>query len=201
MKTKFTFLLIFCISFLSAQSRIFDHTINENSLTDQQKISTTLASNYILTKYYSQSSFDLKSDLQIILPNNKQINAKYSKSFSYSNKSESSSYVIENEPNSELVFSKYDNMITGMYASGNGEKIIFHANGQRYIFAVSVVNEGSLLNQDSKNDFILSESSISQKVNSNVCLDTTPVCSATTIDVLVVYTSAARTVWGGCRTK
>ena len=195
-KTKFTFLLIFCIAFLSAQNRIFDHTINENSLTDQQKISTTLASNYILTKYYSQSSFDLKSDLQIILPNNKQINAKYSKSFSYSNKSESSSYVIENEPNSELVFSKYDNIITGMYASGNGEKIIFHQTGNG-IFAVSVVNEGSLLNQDSKNDFILSESSISQKVNSNVCLDTTPVCSATTIDVLVVYTSAARTVWGG----
>lgn len=195
-KKRFTFLLIFCIAFLSAQNRIFEHTINENNLNNQQKISANLASTYVLTKYYSQSSFDLKSDLKILLPNNKEIKAKFSKSFSYGNKSESSSYTIENEPKSELVFSKYDNIITGMYASNNGEKIIFHqtSNG---IFAVSLVNEGNLVNQDSKNDFILNESAISQKVNANICLDSTPVCPATTIDVLVVYTNAARIAWGG----
>ena len=196
MKTKYTFLLILCIAWLSAQKRIFDHPVHSNSLTEQQKISADLASGYILTQYYSQSSFDLKSDLQILLPNNKLINAKYSKSFSYGNKSESSSYIIENEPNAELVFSQYDTVTTGMYTSGNGEKIIFHQTDNG-IFAVSVVNEGRLLNQDSKNDFILGESSISQKVNANVCLSTTPVCPATTIDVLVVYTNAARAAWGG----
>ena len=196
MKTRFTFLLIFCIALLSAQNRIFEHTIGENNLNNQQKIGANLASTYVLTKYYSQSAFDLKSDLQIILPNNKEIKAKFSKSFSYSNKSESSSYTIENEPKSELVFSQYDNIITGMYASGNGEKIIFHQTGNG-VFAVSVVNEGGLANQDSKNDFILNDSAISQKVNSNICLSTTPVCSATTIDVLVVYTGAARIAWGG----
>lgn len=196
MKTRFTCLLILCISFLSAQSRIFEHAINENNLNINQKISTNLGSNYILTKYYSQTSFDLKSDLEILLPNNKEIKAKFSKSFSYTNETESSSYIIENEPKSELVFSKYDNVITGMYASGNGEKVIFHQTNNG-IFAVSIVNEGKLVNQDSKNDFILNESAISQKVNANICLDNTPVCSATTIDVLVVYTNSARTAWGG----
>lgn len=196
MKNKFTFLLIFCITLLSAQNRIFEHTINENNLNDHQKINANLASTYILTKYYAQSSFDLKSDFKILLPNNKEIKAKFSKSFFYSNKSESSSYIIENEPKSELVFSKYDNMITGMYASANGEKIIFHQTGNG-VFAVSVINDGNLANQDSKNDFILNESALGQKVNANICLETTAICPTTRIDVLVVYTSAAKTSWGG----
>lgn len=196
MKTHLTYLLLLCGTFLFAQNKIFQNQISDNNLNSQQKISTNLVSTYILTKYYSQSSFDLKSDLQILLPNNKEIKAKFSKSFSYSNKSESSSYIIENEPKSELVFSKYDNIVTGMYASGNGEKIIFHQTDNG-VFAVSVVNEGGLVNQDSKNDFILNESAITQKVNTNICLDNTPVCSATRIDVLVVYTNAARIAWGG----
>lgn len=196
MKTKFTFLLIFYIALLSAQNRIFEHTIGENNLNNQQKIGANLASTYILTKYYSQSSFDLKSDLEIPLPNNKVIKAHFSRSFSYTNGSESSVYTLENEPKSELVLSKSGNTITGMYASESGEKIIFHQTDQN-IFAVSIVSESKLINQDSKNDFILNEAAISQKVNSNICLSTTPVCPATTIDVLVVYTSAARIAWGG----
>ncbi|MCY0968818.1 zinc-dependent metalloprotease [Chryseobacterium wangxinyae] len=196
MKTRLTAFFILCASLLFAQNKIFQNQLSDNNLNSQQKINTNLASNYLVTKYYSQSTFDLKSDLEIILPNNKEIKAKFSKSFPYSNKSESSSYIIENEPKSELVFSKFDNIITGMYASGEGEKIIFHQT-ENGVFAVSVVNEPHLINQDSKNDFILNESSLSQKVNANICLDNTPVCAATTIDVLVVYTSAARLSWGG----
>jgi hypothetical protein len=195
-KTRLTAFFILCANLLFAQNKIFQNQISDNNLNSQQKINTNLASNYLVTKYYSQSTFDLKSDLEIILPNNKEIKAKFLKSFSYSNKSESSSFIIENELKSELVFSKYDNVITGMYASTDGEKIIFHQTSTG-VFAVSVVNEGSLVNQDSKNDFILSEAAISQKVNSNICLSTTPVCSATAIDVLVVYTNAARIAWGG----
>jgi hypothetical protein len=196
MKTLITGLLIFCVTFFSAQNRIFQNQISENNLNIQQKISAGLASTYISTKYVQQSSFDMKSDIEVVLPTDKIIKAQFTRSFFYSNKTESSVYSVQNEPKSELVFSKSGNIITGMYSSESGEKIIFHQTAAT-VFAVSVVSDAKLISQDSKNDFILNESAINQKVNANVCLDTTPVCPATTIDVLVVYTSAARTAWGG----
>lgn len=196
MKTLITGLLIFCVTLFSAQNRIFQNQISENNLNTQQKISASLASTYISTKYVQQSSFDMKSNIEVVLPTDKIIKAQFTRSFFYSNKTESSVYSVQNEPKSELVFSKSGNIITGMYSSESGEKIIFHQTAAT-VFAVSVVSDAKLISQDSKNDFILNESSINQKVNANVCLDTTPVCPATTIDVLVVYTSAARTAWGG----
>ena len=196
MKTLITGLLIFCVTLFSAQNRIFQNQISENNLNTQQKISAGLASTYISTKYVQQSSFDMKSDIEVVLPTDKIIKAQFTRSFFYSNKTESSVYSVHNEPKSELVFSKSGNFITGMYSSESGEKIIFHQTAAT-VFAVSVVSDAKLISQDSKNDFILNESAINQKVNANVCLDTTPVCPATTIDVLVVYTSAARTAWGG----
>lgn len=196
MKTLSTCLLLCCATILFAQTKIFQNQINESNLSEEQKVSKNLASTYISTKYYSQSSFDLKSDLDIPLPNNKVIKAQFLKSFSYSNKSKSYSYSIENEPKSELVLSTYDAVVTGMYSSNSGEKIIFHQTGQN-VFAVSLVSESELINRDSKNDFILNESTINQKVNANICLESTPTCPATTIDVMVVYTTAARTAWGG----
>lgn len=196
MKTLTTCLFLCFATILFAQTKIFQNPISENNLNNQHKISENLASTYISTKYYSQSSFDLKSNLEIPLPNNKVIKAKYLKSFSYSNKSTSFVYSIANEPESELVFSKYDDAITGMYASGYGEKIIFHQTNQN-VFAVSLVSESELIDRDSKNDFIFNESAINQKVNANICLESTPTCPATTIDVLVVFTPAARVAWGG----
>ncbi|MFP3507694.1 hypothetical protein, partial [Burkholderia sp. SIMBA_062] len=87
-------------------------------------------------------------------------------------------YKIENEPQSDLVFSKYDNIVTGMYAPSTGEKVMFHqTNGD--IFALSMVSDQKILDQDSKDDQIL-DSTLPGfgKVNSNVCLSTTPVCAA-----------------------
>lgn len=196
MKPLFVCMIMFCGITIFGQTKIFQSPVNENNLSDHEKVSTNLASTYISTKYYSQSSFDLKSDLYIPLPNNKVIKAQFSKSFSYSNKSKSYSYSIENEPKSELVLSTYDNVVTGMYSSNSGEKIIFHQTGNT-IFAVSQVSESQLISQDSKNDFIVSESSLNQKVNANICLAATAVCPATTIDVLIVFTPAARSLWGG----
>lgn len=196
MKNKITFLMLFCSIVIFSQNKIFQNTISENNLNQQQKVNKTLAATYILTKYYTQSSFDIKSDLEISLPNNRTIQAKYSKSFLYSNKSESSVFTIENEPKSELVLSKAGNAITGMYTSILGEKIIFHQL-ENNLFAVSVVSESALINKDSTTDFILSDSSVSHKVNANICSETTAICPATTIDVLIVYTSAARVSWGG----
>lgn len=196
MRNKITFLMLFCSIIIFSQNKIFQNSISENSLNSGQKISKYLASTYLSTKYYTQSPFGLQSDLTIILPDNREIKAEFSRIFKYSNGSESSVFNVQNEPKSELVFSKAGNAITGMYVSVSGEKIIFHQLDTN-LFAVSVVNEASLIQRDSHEDFIVNNSAISQKVNSNICLDATPVCPSTTIDVLIVYTSAARASWGG----
>lgn len=196
MRNKITFLMLFCSIIIFSQNKIFQNSISENSLNSEQKISKDLASTYLSTKYYTQSPFGLQSDLTIILPDNREIKAEFSRIFKYSNGSESSVFNVQNEPKSELVFSKAGNVITGMYVSVSGEKIIFHQLDTN-LFAVSVVNEASLIQRDSHEDFVVNNSTISQKVNSNICLNTTPVCPSATIDVLIVYTSAARASWGG----
>ncbi|MDH6251019.1 hypothetical protein M2347_000746 [Chryseobacterium sp. H1D6B] len=196
MKTKFTILVCFCASFLFAQNRIFQNSIDENNLTAGQKVSKELASTYTSTKYYLQPSFTLTSDLQITLPTDKQITAKFNRTFKYSNTSESAVYTIENDPKAELVLSKYDNIVTGMYSSSTGEKVMFHQTDAS-IFALSVVSGSKIIDQDSKDDYILDIPSGFSKVNADVCLSSTPICPQTRIDALVVFTAAAKTAWGG----
>ncbi|KFF10306.1 hypothetical protein IW15_21330 [Chryseobacterium soli] len=197
MKTKFTVLALFCATLLIAQNRVFQHPVQENNLSSTQKITKDLASGYIKTQYYRQASFDLKSDLQIPLPDGREITARLDRAYPYSNKSESYVYRIDNDPKAELVLSKYDNTVAGMYSSGSGEKVMFHQTSAD-IFALSSVSNSKLIGQDSKDDYILDiPPGTLSKVNSNVCLDTTPVCAATTIDVMVVFTTGAKTAWGG----
>lgn len=190
-------LFFLCFSLLNfAQSRIFANAINETNLAEDQKINNNLASTYLLTKYYAQSSFHLKSDLEIVLPSGRIIKADFLKSYHYSNKSESSVYAIENEAKSELVLSQSGNIITGMYASQSGEKVIFHQLNNQ-LFAVSTVSEAAIISKDSQTDFIKNENSASQKVNANICLETTAICPSTIIDVMVLFTTDAKNSWGG----
>ncbi|MBB4807420.1 hypothetical protein HNP38_002726 [Chryseobacterium defluvii] len=197
MKTKLIALAIFCfcISILSAQTRIFQNSVHENSISNEQKISKELSSTYSLTQYYTQPSFNLQSDLQISLPTNKEITARFARVFRYSNGSESYLYHFDNDPKAELVLSKYDNIITGMYASGT-EKVMFHQT-KGDIFALSVVNDAKMISQDSKDDYILDNSASFNKANPDICSAATPVCGTTRIDVMVVFTGAARAAWGG----
>lgn len=196
MKTKFTIFVLFCAGMLFGQNKIFQTAINENNLKSNQKVSRELSSSYLVTKYYSQAPFNLKSDLQINLPTGKEITAKFSRSLTYSNKSESYIYTIENDPRAELVLSQYDRMVTGMYASGTGEKVIFHQTDAN-VFASSEVSDSTILNQDSIDDYVMDKNENFNKANSNVCLSTTPVCPATRVDVMVVFTTAAKNAWGG----
>lgn len=197
MKTKFTLFVLFCSTLLFAQNKIFQTSVNESNLKNNQKVSRELASTYSITKYYAQTPFNLRSDLQITLPTGKEITAKFSRNFSYSNKSESYVYTIKDDPRAELVLSSYDRVVTGMYASGTGEKVMFHQTDAT-TFALSVVSDSKILSQDSIDDYILNNKEGStNKANSNVCSSTTPVCAATRVDVMVVFTTAARSAWGG----
>lgn len=196
MKTKFTVLVIFFSSLLFSQTKIFQNSISENSLNNTQKISEGLAKIYVSTQYFSQPAFNLNSNLEIDLPTYQNIKAKFKTTYKYTNGSISYVYAIENNPNAELIFSKYDNIITGMYSSGD-KKVIFHqTNGD--IFALSVVSNQKITDMDSKDDYILGKSNLNgQKLNPDICSATTPICSTSKIDVVAAVTNGARTNWGG----
>ncbi len=196
MRTIFTLFVLGFTSFLSAQNRIFQTTLNENQLSETQKVSKGLADTYITTKYYQQPHFDLHSDLEFSLPDGKNIQAKFKKEYSYTNKNQSIIYDVKGQPDADLVLSKVDGIITGMYSSGNGEKIIFHQTDKN-IMAVSIVSEVSLIKRDSHVDTPMEDTFAALKANANVCLASTPVCGNSRIDVMVVFTPQTTTQWGG----
>ena len=196
MKIKFTFLFLFCVSFIFAQNKLFQNSISEKNLNSNQKISRGLAETYSITRYYQQNAFDLNSGFELTLPNNKVIKAKFLRKFIYTNKSESVVYTVQNEVNSELVLSKVDNIITGMYSSEDGEKAIFHQTDVS-VFAISMLNESSLISRDSEEVPLFDEADIINKTNPDICLPAATICPATTIDVMVVFTPQAKTAWGG----
>ncbi|ALR31348.1 hypothetical protein ATE47_12820 [Chryseobacterium sp. IHB B 17019] len=198
MKTKFiTSLLVFCSCVLFAQNKIFKNSISENNLKSNQRISTDLAKSYVSTHYFSQPSFNLNSELQIKIPDDKNIKAKPIRIYKYSNKSTSYVYSIDGDPTAELVFSEYDRIVTGMYASGSEKKVMFHqTNGD--IFAVSVVNEQIIPDED-ENDYIMGETEDknSGKTNANICSPSTTICDNSRVDVMAILTNAAVAAWGG----
>ena len=138
MKIKFTFLMLFCATVIFAQNKLFQNSINEKNLATNQKIGKGLSDTYSSTKYYQQPSFNLRADFEITLPNGKVVKAHFLKTFLYSNKSESFVYSVQNEKDSDFVLSKVDNMVTGMYTSVLGEKVIFHQTDEN-IFAVPAI--------------------------------------------------------------
>lgn len=194
MKRYATLLFLCCAFILNAQQTLFQTKISPGNLTASQKISAGLSTTYNFTEYFKQSPIDLSSDLNIHLSGNRLVKAHFVRKFSYTNRSESAVFSVENHPLAELVLSQSQNTVTGILDFGTGEKIIFHQTDAD-TFAVSSVNESSLIQKDSKDDFLPAPGSF--KVNSNICQAATPVCANTTIDVMVVYTSAARAAWGG----
>ena len=200
MKRKISAVALLVASFGFAQTSFLQNKIPAGAVKESQKISKDLASSYYNIQYYHQTAFDLNQDIKIPTAKNEIITAKLDKVYKYTNNSESYSYSIPNDPHAELVLSKYDDVITGMYVSGSGEKTMYHQVNNNTI-AVSQVAEKSLIDQDSKNDTIIDENEINNlinaKANSNICNSTTAVCPSTVIDVMVVYTTAASSAWGG----
>ncbi len=196
MNRLLSFLFSFSAMLFWAQTSVFQTAIHESQLQENQTLHPDLASSYLSTQYFLQPAFNLEADLELSLPSGRKIQVRPARTFEYTNGSVSYSYSIDNEPDSELVFSRYENALSGMYASSLGEKVMFQQTADQ-IFAVSVVNEDDLIQKELKEDFILPEAFSTHKANSNICLASTPVCQPSIIDVLVVYTSAARLGWGG----
>ena len=199
MKRYFSLLLFLSIS-AHSQHKLFEAQIAENTLSKENKISDELMATYLTTKYYRLEGFDLKQNLVLKLPNNSIIEALYQNTISHTTGTFSAVYKIKNDASAELIFSQAENVITGMYISGENKKVVFQQSG-RNIFAVSEVNEAVFSNKESLFDHDVAEDSgkdlNSILTNSNVCLAATPICTGITIiDLMVVYTPTARALWG-----
>lgn len=197
MKLVLSLLLFFSIA-VHSQQRLFENQIIENAVPKENKLSDDLRSTFISTKYYSQQGFDLKQDLLVKLPDNSILEALYQYTISHTVGTFSAVYKIKNEASGELIFSQADNVITGMYISENVKKVVFQQSGI-HTFAVSEVNESVFSSRESRLDGIADDSAPNRNslANSDVCLATTPICpGATVIDIMVVYTDAARISWG-----
>ena len=194
-----TFLFLFICSLISAQQVLLQNAVSENTLTPNQKLSTTMAKSYHSTTYFAENIDQLEQNFTIKLPGGKNISATFIKKYEYTNQSSSAVYKIANDEDAELVFSEYNKIITGMYLSGNGDKIIFHQTAPG-ILAVSLVSEQILINQDDKNDTVVdpenSNGGNNILTNPNVC-NTIILCGNPRIDVMVLYTTDAKTAYGG----
>lgn len=198
MKKLYSFL--FCVISLlsSAQQNLFQKPINENQLNSKQKLNSLMSKNYYSTFYFTENIESLEQNFNLHLPNGKNIAAVFQKKFQYPNKSSSAIYQIANEPNAEFVLSEYNKIITGMYVSQQGDKIIFQEVAPN-IFAVSLVDEQMLINQDKADDTVVSpqEPFSSQKALAHPTVCSGSVCPNSTIDVMVLYTPDAKTAYGG----
>lgn len=202
MKKQILVFLLYSL-FMHSQQVVFKVPVNTNSLPIEKRISEDLASTYSKTVYYFENDFNLKQDLDINLPNNTIIKAIYQKSIYYSIGSYSAIYKIKNDDSGEMVLSEYGNVITGMYVSGENKKFVFQQTATT-IFAVSEINDVSFTAKEQGVDYQIDNESIDGKdalTNNDICLSTTPICSGNTrIDIMVVYTAAASSLWGGSAT-
>ena len=198
MMKNIKFLLLFFAALFSAQQTLLQDPIAESSLSNDKKLTSSMAKNYHSTSYFTENITNLEQNFTIKLPGGKDISAIFQKRYSYTNQSSSATYKILGDPEAELVFSEYNKVITGMYLSGEGEKYMFSQTAPS-ILAVSLVNEQLLIDQDDKNDTLVEPLNIigakNTLSNPNVC-NTATLCPNTTIDVMVVYTTAAKNAYG-----
>lgn len=198
MKNFYIYLFLFISVYFSAQQTLFQKSLNENNLSSTQKLNSLMSKNYYSTSYFSEKIENLAQNLNIRLPNGKNISAVFQKDFHYPNKSSSATYQIVNEPHAELVFSEYNNVVTGMYVSAQGDKIIIQEVAPT-IFAISSINEQMLINQDNYDDTVVlpTEPFTTQKTLAHPTVCSGTVCPNSTIDVMILYTPEAKDAYGG----
>jgi hypothetical protein len=190
---------VYCHSYL-AQHQLFDNLLPASQLSSQMKLGSDYASTFSQVFYYQQDNFNLNQDLILSLPNNQEVIAQFDKIYNYKNGSFSATYKILGQPDSELVFSSYNDAITGMYSGQNLEKLIFQKTAQN-IMAVGIVNELKLIEEEMSAPCISVDDFQTRATNhANICLESSTCSGPSVIDVMFVYTPAARAAWGGANT-
>lgn len=179
----------------AAQDGFFTNILPHSALATEKLLPEGLQQNYSASTYFKESEFNPSGRFFMKLDNKKSIEVVYEKWYSYTNGAIAYTGKINNEPSSSVVFSKYQNRWHGMITGENLDKYILQQTADD-VFAISRVEELTYIKQDTKEDFI--EPPPISSVNYDVCAAANPcTVSGVVIDIMVVYTPAAATAYGG----
>jgi hypothetical protein len=183
---------------LTAQQSFFSVIVPPAEMTAAKTLPVGLLQNYSTTTYFKQADFSPAQKFTMKLDASTIIDVTEDKWYTYTNGAISFTGKINNAANSSVVLSKYKNRWHGMITDDNLHKYIIQQTEDE-IFAVSKLEELSYIQQDKKDDFIAPPPTSS--LNYNVCDAANP-CTVpgVVIDIMVCYTPAAATAFGGVAT-
>jgi peptidyl-Asp metalloendopeptidase len=197
MRKIFTLLLLqffVCVSW--SQNIFFSTTISAAGITPAKAVPTGLLQNYSATVYFKELNFAPSQKFMMKLDAAKAIEVNQDKWYSYTNGAISYTGKINDDPNSSVVLSKYQNRWHGMITDQHLQKYVLQQTDDE-TFAISKVEELTFIQQDSKDDYVL-PAPLGTTANYNVCDAANPcTVNGVVIDIMVAYTPAAATAYGG----
>lgn len=194
-----TLLLLFCFVTpfsLSAQQTFFNQVIDERAVPAEERVSQSLRSNYHGVTYYREPAFTPAANFQLQLPNLSRILVTSVRWYEFSNGSITYTGKISGQPHSEVTLALHDNRWYGMITDEFMNKYMLQQTGDD-VYAIATLNEWSYLPQETTQDFerpLIPDA----ELDYDVCAVDNP-CNAdiVSIQLMVVYTTAAREAYGG----
>lgn len=192
-------LLLFCFVTpfsLSAQQTFFNQVIDERAVPAEERVSQSLRSNYNGVTYYREPAFTPAGNFQLQLPNRSRILVSSVRWYEFSNGSITYTGKISGQPHSEVTLALHDNRWYGMITDESMNKYMLQQTGDD-VYAIATLNEWSYLPQETTQDFerpLIPDA----ELDYDVCAVDNP-CDAdiVSIQLMVVYTTAAREAYGG----
>lgn len=192
-------LLFFCFVTpfsLSAQQTFFNQVIDERAVPAEERVSQSLRSNYHGVTYYREPAFTPAGNFQLQLPNRSRILVSSVRWYEFSNGSITYTGKISGQPHSEVTLALHDNRWYGMITDESMNKYMLQQTGDD-VYAIATLNEWSYLPQETTQDFerpLIPDA----ELDYDVCAVDNP-CNAdiVSIQLMVVYTTAAREAYGG----
>lgn len=192
-------LLFFCFVTpfsLSAQQTFFNQVIDERTVPAEERISQSLRSNYHGVTYYREPAFTPAGNFQLQLPNRSRILVSSVRWYEFSNGSITYTGKISGQPHSEVTLALHDDRWYGMITDESMNKYMLQQTGDD-VYAIATLNEWSYLPQETTQDFerpLIPDA----ELDYDVCAVDNP-CNAdiVSIQLMVVYTTAAREAYGG----
>ncbi|HRN92671.1 MAG TPA: zinc-dependent metalloprotease [Ferruginibacter sp.] len=192
-------LLFFCFVTpfsLSAQQTFFNQVIDERAVPAEGRVSQSLRSNYHGVTYYREPAFTPAGNFQLQLPNRSRILVSSVRWYEFSNGSITYTGKISGQPHSEVTLALHDNRWYGMITDESMNKYMLQQTGDD-VYAIATLNEWSYLPQETTQDFerpLIPDA----ELDYDVCAVDNP-CDAdiVSIQLMVVYTTAAREAYGG----
>lgn len=192
------FLMLACTPAI-AQIPLFDRVLPAQEVPANLRLQQNDARHYLGTRYAKQTLALAETDYVIYLRDDWQVHSRFVKMHRYAAGSYAYEGVLQEPDQGHVVLSAYADRIAGMITFDDGRRFMIDqpADG---VFAISQTAEAAFSAQEALNDFVEMKdpmSGLSTMANADVCATTNTCPSASVIDLMVVYTQAAETAWGG----